>query len=92
MELSALARKQKRLKDWLEFIQDGGVQDPHQRSQALQTLESYKRAIAKCWQIKVISPDDERTISDLERRLEQLNEESRMTTIGKRGGQPPRNI
>jgi hypothetical protein len=90
MELSALARKQKRCKDWLDFVEQGGVQDPKMRTEVLTQLDAFRKYLAKCWEAKVITPQDEGKIVDLERRLEQLNEESRMTTVGKKGGLPAR--
>ena len=90
MEQAGLARKQKRIKDWLDFIQGGGVQDPQLRSQVLQAIEAYKRILAKCWQAKATTPSEEVEILDLERKLEELNEQSRMTIVGKRGGLPTR--
>ena len=90
MELSQLAKKQKRIKDWSDFIADGGVQPAALKQEMLSTLNEFKKVLARCWEAQAISAQDERTISDFERRLQQFNEEARMTVVGKKSGIPAR--
>lgn len=94
MELSELAKKQKRIKDWADFIADGGVQDAGMRAEITSILGEFKKALARCWEAKQISDADALLIADYERRLQQLNEEARMTVVGKKGpsGVPARAI
>ena len=92
MELSLLAAKQKRVKDWAAFVAQGGVQDAHLKSEVVSTLDQFKKLLAKCWEAKKIDAADEAQIKDFERRLEQLNESSRMTVVGKKTGAPARVI
>lgn len=94
MELSELAKKQKRIKDWADFIAEGGVQDPGMRAEINSILGEFKKALARCWEAKQISSADALLIADYERRLQQLNEEARMTVVGKKAatGAPARAI
>ena len=92
MELSQLAIHQKRIKDWSDFIAEGGVQSAQLKEEILSTLTQFKKVLARCWEAKTISSQDEAEISDFERRLQQLNEEARMTVVGKKAGQPARVI
>lgn len=82
MDLSALASKQKRLKDWTQFS-ESEVQSEHIRVRFNEALSGYKAALAQCWKQGKISPNDEQVLADIERQLEQLDEEARLTVVGK---------
>ena len=92
MDLSLLAAKQKRIKDWNDFVAEGGVQDARLKSEVVSAIDRFKKVLVKCWEEQKISPEDEQMIRDCERKLEQLNEESRMTVVGKKAGAPARVI
>lgn len=92
MELSQFAKMQKRIKDWSEFISDGGVQSAALREEILSNLNKLKKVLARCWESQKVSPQDEAEIRDLERSLQQQNEEARMTVVGKKSGTPARVI
>lgn len=92
MELSQLAIKQKRVKDWADFISEGGAQSPALKEEIIATLGQFKKVLARCWEAQQISAQDESEMLDFERRLQQLNEEARMTVVGRKGGAPARVI
>jgi len=77
MQLSHLAAKQKRAKDWQQFLDDGETKNPELISQTKSLLAEFRIALAAAAQESDISAASEAKIIDLERRLEQLNEESR---------------
>ena len=82
MELSALAAKQKRLKDWLESLTDM-VQDESLRQTTLATALRYKNLLVRCWERQCVGEREVEEIMDLERQLEKLNELARMTVVPK---------
>ena len=82
MQISYIAAKQKRILDWAEFVQHGGVPDPALRRETEAKISEFKKIIAGCWIAGVVSPADEAKILDLERSLEQLNEEARILVGG----------
>ena len=92
MDLSLLATRQKRIKDWTDFVTEGGVQDPSLKTKVIETIAQLKKAIVQCWENQKVTAEDEKVIEDLERQLQQLNEESRMTVVGKKSGSPQRVI
>jgi hypothetical protein len=77
MELATLAAKQKRVKDWLEFARVG-IPDEQLRTATLAAADELSRVLVACWKAGAISPDEASRIGDLERRLEQLNEDARL--------------
>lgn len=90
MELSALAAKQKRLKDWQEFAKVG-IPDESLRAKTLAAAQELSGVLTACWKAGAISAEEAQRIGDLERRLEQLNEDARLaarsnTLITKRVG------
>jgi hypothetical protein len=82
MKLPSLAAKQKRILDWTEFMEHGGIPDAHLRERTAAALTAFKEVIAKCWAEGVINAEDEARIVDLERTLELLNEEARLRVGG----------
>lgn len=85
MQLSELARKQKRLIDWMEFT-NTEVGNPELKTKVLTTLAEFGRVLTHCWQQKEISPEMAAKISDYERRLEQLNDDVRLQVKGRPSG------
>ena len=77
MELSDLARKQKRIKSWTSFL-NNEVSDDSIRAQTVEALKLYRNYLSKCWEQRKISAEDKLKIEDLERQLEQLNEDARL--------------
>ena len=83
--LARLAAKQKRLKDWRAFaaseIQDAGV-----LRKTEEMLKQYSTVLAEAWESRELTAEGEARIANLERQLEQLNEEARMRVVGRVGG------
>lgn len=79
MELSQLASKQKRARDWQRFIDGGGCPDKGIAAQTQDLLVEFRATLSQAAFEGAVSKEIEAKIVDLERRLEQLNEEARMT-------------
>jgi len=84
METATLAAKQKRAKDWSDFIAAGGAQDPVVRRAIEERLATFRAALKRVWESGSINEADAAEIADLERQLVQLNEEARVRVIGRR--------
>jgi len=82
MDLSQLAAKQKRVKDWSNFLENE-VQPSDLKGRTASKLKEYRNLLARCWQDQEISEKDELAILSLERDLVRLNEEARMRVVGK---------
>ena len=82
MELSSLAAKQKRLKDWREGLAYM-VQDERLRQKTSEAVDKLSAVLVRCWENQAISEKDAADIVDLERQLERMNELARMTVIPK---------
>lgn len=80
MSLKELSVKQKRLKDWKYWLEHE-TQDPEIKQQTAQTLKSYSELLFNCWDKGEISQGDHAKFEDLERKLEQLNEEARLRVV-----------
>lgn len=80
MKLSALAARQKRLKFWNTFVKEQ-VQDKTLRLTYVDQLKLYRNLLARCWEHGQITQADERELDDLERRIEDLNEQARQTVV-----------
>lgn len=77
MDLSSLTAKQKRLFDWTQSLSTPFPTDAL-RLKMEDTLKLYRNVLAKCWEAETITSDDEATINDLERQLEELSDEARL--------------
>lgn len=77
MELQRLAAKQKRYQDIKTFAEHE-VRDPLVRARLLETLQSYKRALAACWSKQTISAEDALMVDSIERALENFHNEARL--------------
>lgn len=84
MELSRLPAKQKRYNDWLAFT-NNELEDQKLREPTLALLAQFHAALARCFANSTVSDADAAEIADLERQLEQLNQEARMRVPGKSG-------
>lgn len=78
MDLSTLAAKQKRVRDWSEFLFTDGL-DESLRLELGTTLELYKKVLVSCWERQTISADDQRLMASYERQLEELNDRVRLS-------------
>jgi hypothetical protein len=85
MDLATISAKQKRVKDWMEGLETT-VQDRNLREKTADVLKQYRSVLFRCWDAQAINATDAQQIADLERQLERLNEEARMTVVpsGKR--------
>lgn len=77
MELRGLARKQKRLKDWTQFL-ESAVKRDEIRVQMTETLKLYRNLLAKVWESEAVSEEEDASIQDLERKLDQLAGDARL--------------
>jgi len=82
MKLSQLAAKQKRVRDWSQFLETQ-VQPDDLKVRTSSRLKEYRNLLARCWQEQVITEKDEFAILSLERELVKLNEEARVRVVGK---------
>jgi len=82
MELSNLAPKQKRIKAWTDFLNEHRPHLPEELNALYSdTLKEYRNSIARCWEDGEVSVAHTEAISNLERRMEQLNEEARLIVV-----------
>ena len=76
-DLSRLAAKQKRLKDWTLFA-NNEVSDQQLKQRTTRALAQFQQALSSCWEKNEVTASDIQRIEDLERQLEQLNDEARL--------------
>ena len=79
--LSRLAAYQKRLHDWRDY-NSTEVKDLIIKSEIDKLISTLSELLLKCWDENNFSQEDEFKVQDLERQLEQLNEEARVRTPG----------
>lgn len=77
MDMTSLTSKQKRLNDWMLALKEPFPTDAL-RLKVEDTLKLYRNVLAKCWEANALTSEDEATIEDLERQLEELNNEARL--------------
>lgn len=77
MKLSSLASKQKRAKDWEEFVKTEEVSE-ELCARTVEAVRDFRAVLARCWEKREITEADAAEIADRERRLEILNEEARL--------------
>ncbi len=82
MDISILALKQKRLKDWSEFV-EREVQDLAVQTRMRKTLRDYSALIFACFQRNSVDQDDILLFEDLERMLQELTEQGRLRVTPK---------
>ncbi len=78
MELSQLAAKQKRARSWQKFIDAGETSDHAVIAQTKDLLVEFRASLSEAAHHGTIPAELEDKIINLERRLEQLNEEARL--------------
>ena len=78
-DLSWLSAKQKRLITWENFVEHE-IQDEDMKEQTGKLIGAFSAALLKIWENNAYSDQDKMNLEDLERKLEQLNEESRLRT------------
>lgn len=79
MELTDLARKQKRLQHWTRRLERGEkFLDEELRARFFEVLRCYRNLLAKVWEHAEISQEDSDHLVDLERRLEELDWDTRL--------------
>lgn len=78
MNISDLAAKQKRAKFWIDFAANE-IKDVHVKNLVKQESRRYTELLSQLWEKGSVSVEDEKILLDLERRLEQLNEEARLS-------------
>ena len=83
MELKELAVKQKRIQFWSEYL--SAVHSPNLRAEIVESLTKYRGLLARVWEAGAISEADASEILNLERVLEDLNEQARLETAQREG-------
>lgn len=80
--LARLAAYQKRLLNWRNY-NSSEVKDSNIKSDTSKLISRFSELLMQCWEEKALSKEDEFKIMDLERQLEQLNEEARLSNSDK---------
>lgn len=80
MEISRLASKNKRIQDWRRFLSEETSINARVRAETEALLLELAEVLSVCWAAKSVSDKDEQQISDLERKLEELNDQGRLKT------------
>lgn len=80
MEISRLASKNKRIQDWRRFLSEETSVSARVRAETESLLSELAEVLSGCWAAKKVSDEDEQQISDLERKLEELNDQGRLKT------------
>lgn len=78
MHISELAAKQKRILDWKEFLAITQVH-PKLKEKITSTLAVLSKILTDCWTAGAVTDQHQARILDLERELEMLNEDVRLT-------------
>jgi hypothetical protein len=78
-DISRIAAKQKRASDWANFI-EREVVDPAVKSSVQKDLSEYRALLKRCWEKNEVTAADVAALENLERRLEELNEEARLAS------------
>jgi hypothetical protein len=77
MDISQLAAKQKRYREWKEFLLNPSIS--HTTKESLEaTVSQYGNLIVKIWEDGAQSPFLIAELEDIERQLEMLNESVRL--------------
>jgi len=77
MNTQRLAAKQKRIKDWDKAKSDFNSH-PRLAHEIEDALKKYRNLLAKCWEEGHVTENEASEIEDLEARIDQLHEESRL--------------
>lgn len=79
MELSRLSALLKRIGDWENFLSKEKVSSDL-RLATESRIANLKRFVKSAWEVGSVSAAEESAMLDLERQLEQLNEEARLVS------------
>lgn len=79
MDIKRLSAKQKRIMDW-ESARAGSEVDPELTLQFKELLKEYRNLLAKCWQEEHFTEPEIAEIENLEARIDQIHEESRLAS------------
>lgn len=82
MKIATLPIRQKRFKDWSVFAEKE-ISDPAIKSACQHKLRSYGDLLVKCFEAAEVSDNQELALLSLERELELLNEEARLSVVPK---------
>lgn len=82
MNIATLANRQKRLKDWSVFSETE-VSNPAIKRHLQGKLKEYSGALMRCFELGLVSEQDEFVMRSLERELEMLSEEARLSVVPK---------
>lgn len=77
MNLTDLARKHKRARDWLIFAEDS-LSDPVMKKQIVSEVRNYEQLLTNLWRQGDISESDSSRVVELEHKLQELHEEARL--------------
>lgn len=78
MKISDLAAVQKRILAWKDFLTISTA-SPQLKEKVASTLGVLSKILVDCWNSGEVSTDDKARILDLERQLEVLNEDIRLS-------------
>lgn len=78
MRMTLLAQKQKRLQNWTRLLPS--ISDPLLKRRMEKALREFRRVLAEAWESGESARYDAE-ILDLERQLESLDEEVRLTVV-----------
>lgn len=85
MDLARISARQKRYRDWEEYLSEpSNVQTDELRSRITNTLQEYRSVLTSCWENSSVNEADEHKLQDLERELDRMHEEARLTVKAKR--------
>lgn len=77
MELTDLARKHKRARDWILFTEEN-LTDPALKAKLLSEVRAYEEFLTNLWRQGAVSEVDAKRVLDMENRLNALHEEARL--------------
>ena len=77
MDISQLSAKQKRYREWKEFLNNASVPEKVKKSLEI-SLNEYGRFIVQVWDAGTITTDDDAHMQNIERQLEMLNDSVRL--------------
>ncbi|MCB0311104.1 MAG: hypothetical protein KDD42_07705 [Bdellovibrionales bacterium] len=78
MQLAVLGQKQKRLRTWQNYLECERLPEPI-LSATREYLNEYAQIIFRCYETAQISDSDSKRFENLERILEDLNEQARLS-------------
>jgi len=80
MDLTRIAAKQKRAKDWLDFAENE-LRDPALKPIFVEKIGQFKQLLLDIWTNPETLAEKSLLLADLERQLEELHLESRLRLV-----------